>query len=155
MIPHSIQHQWCLLLILHFQVNVGAEWYLHTIYTVRSSTRKVRRHTMVRRAAESDEFSSVGASFNRGTNMHQIPLTEETEQLIDTLQSNTSSWIVAAALGVILIAILLVIVVRRRRTQNDGRGDYQAAKFGRDEAYKPIVRGEMSSSSSSRSGTEV
>lgn len=116
---------------------------------------------MVRRAAETDEFSSVGASFNRGTNMHQIPLTEETPTALDALHTTSSSWIVAAALGVIIVAILVVIVVRRkRRTDTDGRGAYASggvggAKFSRDDAYKPIVRGEMSSSSSSRSGTEV
>ena len=117
---------------------------------------------MVRRAADNeDELSSVGASFNRGTNMHQIPLTEEAPTQLDALVTTSSSWIVAAAIGVIIVACLVVIVVRRkRRTNADGRGAYAsggggAAKFTRDDAYKPIVRGEMSSSGSSRSGTEV
>lgn len=127
---------------------------MHTIYTVRSSTRKVRRHTMVRRAS-GDEFA-LGPSFNRGTNMHQIPLTEKSMEELEALSTSGSSWIVAAVLGAVLIAVLVVIVVRRRRPE-DSRGAYASATpgFSRDDAYKPIVRGEMSSSSSSRSGTEV
>ena len=85
-----------------FQVNVGAEWYLHTIYTVRSSTRKVRRHTMVRRAANTAQ-DLIGPNYNRGTNMHLIPLTEEAEiDELEQLQAGTS-WIIAAILGAVLI----------------------------------------------------
>lgn len=86
-------------------MNVGAEWYLHTIYTVRSSTRKVRRHTMVRRAANTAQ-DMIGPNYNRGTNMHLIPLTEEAEiDELEQLQAGTS-WIIAAILGAVLIGEL-------------------------------------------------
>ena len=59
----------------------------------------------------------------------------------------------------IFSGILVVIVVRRRRDRNDSRGAYTAGGSAfattRDD-YKPIVRGDFSSSASSTpSGTEV
>ena len=59
----------------------------------------------------------------------------------------------------LFLGILVVIVVRRRRDRDDSRGAYTAGGSAfattRDD-YKPIVRGDFSSSASSTpSGTEV
>lgn len=86
-------------------MNVGAEWYLHTIYTVRSSTRRLKRHSMVRRAAESSDESSdlIGSNFNRGTNMHVIPMETNSVDEHLVISTGSSSWIIAAILGAVLI----------------------------------------------------
>ena len=60
---------------------------------------------------------------------------------------------------IVFSGILVVIVVRRRRDRDDSRGAYTAGGSAfattRDD-YKPIVRGDFSSSASSTpSGTEV
>ena len=59
----------------------------------------------------------------------------------------------------IFLGILVVIVVRRRRDRDDSRGAYTAggsAFATTHDDYKPIVRGDFSSSASSTpSGTEV
>ena len=69
-----------------------------------------------------------------------------------------------SGLNIYFLAMLVVVVVRRRRNNENNRGyaaggtAYAKASsrgFGSDD-YQPIVRGELSSSSSStRSGTEV
>ena len=83
-------------------MNVGAEWYLHTIYTVRSSSRKVRRHSVARRAVAED--LSIGVGFNRGTNMHPIQLMEEsTLEALGSVGQSSTSWIIAAILGAVLL----------------------------------------------------
>ena len=88
-----------------FQVNVGAEWYLHTIYTVRSSSKKVRRHVIARRAV-SEQVGSIGMAFNRGTNMHPIQLLDEATGANTILAAESStSWILAAILGAVLLGI--------------------------------------------------
>ena len=57
---------------------------------------------MVRRAANTAQ-DMIGPNYNRGTNMHLIPLTEETEaDELEQLKAGTS-WIIAAVLGAILI----------------------------------------------------
>ena len=83
-------------------MNVGAEWYLHTIYTVRSSSRKVRRHSVARRAVAED--LAIGLGFNRGTNMHPIQLKQEsTTDAHASVGQSSTSWIIAAVLGAILL----------------------------------------------------
>ena len=48
----------------------------------------------------------IGPNYNRGTNMHLIPLTEEAEiDELEQLQAGTS-WIIAAILGAVLIGKL-------------------------------------------------
>ena len=57
---------------------------------------------MVRRAANTAQ-DLIGPNYNRGTNMHLIPLTEEAEiDELEQLQAGTS-WIIAAILGAVLI----------------------------------------------------
>ena len=60
---------------------------------------------MVRRAANTAQ-DMIGPNYNRGTNMHLIPLTEEAEiDELEQLQAGTS-WIIAAILGAVLIGEL-------------------------------------------------
>ena len=60
---------------------------------------------MVRRAANTAQ-DMIGPNYNRGTNMHLIPLTEEAEiDELEQLQAGTS-WIIAAILGAVLIGKL-------------------------------------------------
>ena len=60
---------------------------------------------MVRRAANTAQ-DLIGPNYNRGTNMHLIPLTEEAEiDELEQLQAGTS-WIIAAILGAVLIGKL-------------------------------------------------
>ena len=62
---------------------------------------------MVRRAANTAQ-DLIGPNYNRGTNMHLIPLTEKAEiDELEQLQAGTS-WIIAAILGAVLIGELFV-----------------------------------------------
>ena len=58
---------------------------------------------MVRRAAASNENDFIGSSFNRGTNMHVIPMETQSADEQLAIATGSSSWIVAAVLGAILI----------------------------------------------------
>merc|ERR1711924_284417 len=130
-----------------FQVNMGAEWYLHTIYTVRSSSKKVRRHAVIHqerareRRAVSEQVGAIGTAFNRGKNMHPIQLLDESEvkNMILAGESSTS-WLLAAILGAVLLGLLVFIVVRRRRRdESEGYRAGARAKSGSvAEDYKPI-----------------
>ncbi|CBY08706.1 unnamed protein product [Oikopleura dioica] len=137
-----------------FQVNVGAEWYLHTIYTVRSSTKRVRRHSIVRRAAAED----IGVGFDRGTNMMPIRLmSDEAFEEMEAENAQFNWMIILAVAGVLFIALFVLVVFRRRNDGNYPTSGYAQARSNSD-AFKPIVRpnqGSDSSHSSIPSGTEV
>ena len=134
-----------------FQVNVGAEWYLHTIYTVRSSTKRVRRHSIVRRAASPED---IGIGFDRGTNMMPIRLmSEEAFEEMEAQKAQFNWMIILAVGGVLLIgkkineyrgfkinlAIFVLVVFRRRNDGNYPTTGYAQARSNSD-AFKPIVR---------------
>lgn len=137
-----------------FQVNVGAEWYLHTIYTVRSSTKRVRRHSIVRRAAAED----IGVGFDRGTNMMPIRLmSDEAFEEIEAEKAQFSWMIILVVAGVLFIAVFVLVVFRRRNDGNYPTNGYAQARSNSD-AFKPIVRANEASDSSHSSipsGTEV
>lgn len=144
-----------------FQASVGSEWYLHTIYTVRSSARQMfRRHAVSRRSANSE----IGPGFDRGTNMHMIPMVKESKNELFVQAKNSSiSSMIAAICGAILLGAMVVIVfVRRKRSDNNTVVYKAGSKPERKHEYKPIVRPNgyhvanlSDSSASSRSGTEV
>ena len=70
---------------------------------------------MVRRAANTAQ-DMIGPNYNRGTNMHLIPLTEEAEiDELEQLQAGTS-WIIAAILGAVLIGELFCMEKSGRST---------------------------------------
>uniref|UniRef100_A0A665V9D0 FRAS1 related extracellular matrix 2a n=1 Tax=Echeneis naucrates TaxID=173247 RepID=A0A665V9D0_ECHNA len=143
-----------------FQVAAGREWYLHTIYTVRSrensnrgiGKRSLEYHSLA--SASNDLALTASSNNNRGTNIMHISLDrtrrravganelllngpEPSELNVDE-QEESMVTVVGALVGLLLTVLIVVIVVLVLRTRQ------KDVKEGWREGVQEMVKGSVS-----------
>uniref|UniRef100_A0A3B3ZAZ7 Uncharacterized protein n=1 Tax=Periophthalmus magnuspinnatus TaxID=409849 RepID=A0A3B3ZAZ7_9GOBI len=141
-----------------FQVAAGREWYIHTIYTVRSrenanrgiGKRSIEYHSFI----SADTNLDIGAENNRGTNIMHIALDRTKRRAVGPKSlleegQKTSEFnahgeedgivtVVGALVGMLLTILIIVIVILVLRSrQKDG-------KEGWREGVQEVVKGSVS-----------
>ena len=133
------------IFLLKFQVSSGRQWYLHSIYTVESSTnggigkRSAEMHSFMggpaaarrsrRQAADFTEIVDNIGDGGIGTNMHMVKTSTSTNDIKNSNVGNTEKGsnsttvipviaIITVLALVMLVIIIVAAVMRRRRVSS-------------------------------------